>query len=95
MIMTCNIHDNLCKTKAQMKAIGSNTELYHERSRIYELAMHQMTINEKTIQTKMRFRQIVDRVFNDDLMMTLASILAGVVVLQFLFDFSQGMIAVF
>ncbi|MEI6105036.1 MAG: CorA family divalent cation transporter [Methanothrix sp.] len=42
-----------------------------------------------------RLRQTVSRLFNDDLMIALAGILASTVILQMVFEFSAGMQAVF
>jgi len=44
---------------------------------------------------KFRLRQTIDNVFNDDLMMALAAILASAVILQLVFELSSGMEVVF
>ncbi len=44
---------------------------------------------------KERIQQVVNHIFNDDLMMALAAILASTVILGSLFDLSEGMQIVF
>lgn len=44
---------------------------------------------------KVRLQETIDNVFNDDLMMALAAILASAVILQLVFEFSSGMEVVF
>lgn len=45
--------------------------------------------------SRVRMRKAVDRIFNDDLMIALAAILAAMVILQIFIDFSNGMDVLF
>jgi hypothetical protein len=57
--------------------------------------MQYMAESSKKESRNIQLQMVTDRVFNDDLMIALAVILAGVVILQFLFKFSSGMQVLF
>lgn len=54
-----------------------------------------MSDNDNQKARKERIQQVVNHIFNDDLMMALAAILASTVILESLFDLSEGMQIVF
>ena len=57
--------------------------------------MHHMLESSEKREHKTKLRMAVFRIFNDDLMIALAAILAGVVILQLFFEFSIGMQVIF